>query len=60
MVNRVEQQVEGSRLGGLLLVADQAGDAVGESVGDAEVHQPCLRGLGTFPCLQRDDYIPKR
>ena len=31
-------QVEGRRLDGLLLVAGQAGEAVGEGVGDAEFH----------------------
>ena len=36
--NRVDLQIEGGRLGGLLLVAGQTGEAVGEGVGDAEVH----------------------
>ena len=37
-IGRVELQVEGRRLDGLLLVAGQAGEAVGEGVGDAEFH----------------------
>ena len=37
-IGRVELQVEGRRLDGLLLVAGQAGEAVGEGVGDEEVH----------------------
>ena len=37
-MRRVELQVEGRRLDGLLLVAGQAGEAVGERVGDAEFH----------------------
>jgi len=35
---RVELQVEGYRFDGLLLVTGQPGEAVGEGVGDAEVH----------------------
>ena len=38
-IGRVELQVEGRRLDGLLLVAGQPGEAVGEGVGDAEVHR---------------------
>ena len=37
-IGRVQLQVEGRRLDGLLLLAGQAGEAVGEGVGDAEVH----------------------
>ena len=36
-LRRVDLQVEGRRLDGLLLVAGQAGEAVGEGVGDEEV-----------------------
>ena len=32
-------QVKGGRLDGLLLLAGQSGEAVGEGVGDAEFHQ---------------------
>ena len=35
---RVHLQIEGRRLDGLLLLAGQLGEAVGEGVGDAEVH----------------------
>ena len=45
-IGRVELQVEGRRLDGLLLVAGQAGEAVGEGVGDAEFHQH--QTLNTF------------
>ena len=37
-IGRVELQVERRRLDGLLLVAGQSGEAVGESVGDAKFH----------------------
>ena len=37
-VDRIKLQVEGGRLGGLLLVAAQAGETVCEGVCDAEVH----------------------
>ena len=37
-IGRVELQVERRRLDGLLLVAGQSGEAVGEGVGDAEFH----------------------
>ena len=37
-VGRVHLQVEGRGLDGLLLVAGQPGEAVGEGVGDAEFH----------------------
>ena len=37
-VHRVELEVEGGGLGGLLLVAGQTHEAVGDGVGDAEVH----------------------
>ena len=39
-IGRVELQVEGGRLDGLLLVAGESGEAVGEGVGDQEVHKP--------------------
>ena len=38
-VHRVELEVEGGGLGGLLLVTAQAGEAVGEGVRDEKVHQ---------------------
>ena len=38
-IGRIELQVERRRLDGLLLVAGQPGEAVGEGVGDAEIHQ---------------------
>ena len=37
-VDRIKLQVEGSGLDGFLLVSGQTGEAVGKSVGDAEVH----------------------
>lgn len=37
-IRRVDLQVKCRRLDGLLLVARQAGEAIGERVGDAEVH----------------------
>ena len=37
-VGRIELKVEGRGLGGLLLVAGEFGEALGECVGDAEVH----------------------
>ena len=37
-IGRVELQVEGRRLDGLLLVAGQSGEAVGEGIGDAKFH----------------------
>jgi len=33
------EQIEGRGLDGLLLLAGELGEAVGEGVGDAEVHQ---------------------
>ncbi len=35
---RIHLQVEGRRFDGFLLVASEAGEAVGERVGDAEFH----------------------
>jgi adenine-specific DNA-methyltransferase len=37
-IGRVELQVEGRRLHGLLLIPGQSGEAVSENVGDAEFH----------------------
>src|SRR6266516_3150184 len=44
-IGRIELQVERRRLDGLLLVAGQSGEAVGECVGDAELH-PLLPRCG--------------
>ena len=41
-VGRVHLQIERRRLGGLLLLAGELGEAVSERVGDAEVHVPFL------------------
>lgn len=38
-IGRVDLQIEGGGLGGFLLVAGESGEAVGEGVGDAEVHR---------------------
>ena len=37
-IDRIELQIKGCRLGGLLLIACQTSEAVSEGVGDAEVH----------------------
>ena len=48
-LRRVELQVEGGGLDGLLLVAGQAGEAGGEGVGDAEFHQASPAMSFTLP-----------
>jgi hypothetical protein len=50
---RVDLEVERRRLDGLLLVARESGQAVGEGVGDAEVHYGFRRLKRTFPHAQR-------
>lgn len=37
-IRRVDMEIEGGGLYGLLLVAGEAGEAIGEGVGDAELH----------------------
>jgi len=37
-IGRVQLEVEGGGLDGLLLLASQLGEAVGEGIGDAEIH----------------------
>ncbi len=47
-IGRVELQIERRRLDGFLLVAGQAGKAVGEGIGDAKVHKITSSMVGNF------------
>lgn len=44
-ISRVELQIERCRLDGLLFVAGQSGEAVGESIGDPKFHDQQSVGL---------------
>ena len=56
-MRRVHLQVERRGLDCLLLVAGQPGEAVGEGIGDAELHQVCI-STGTPIWFATDDEVP--